>query len=74
MKTLLVLFRYRLLLVNVLALALALGALAASPTPALADPAWACESGCWDWNARDGCTQSVTCCSNERGQWFCTGS
>ncbi len=68
-KTKSLLSRSRLLL-SVLALALALGALAAAPLPAHAG-GWSCEDGCWGWDAINGCVESVTCCANTDGRWFC---
>ncbi len=73
MKMLSFLSRYR-LLANVLALALVLGALAYSPPSAVANPGWTCETGCVNWDARFGCLESMTCCVNDQGGWFCTGA
>jgi hypothetical protein len=69
MKVLSFLSRYR-LLVNVLALALALGALAASPTPALANPAMVCDEGCVDWDTH-GCNKMMSCCVESPTDWTC---
>lgn len=68
MKILASLSRYR-LLVNVLALALALGALAV--TPVAADFGWLCSTSCVDWDAQDGCTREMECCSTSDGRWYC---
>lgn len=73
-----ILIRYR-LLTNILALAIILGAFTLMPPAASAasadpDPGWICESGCIDWNVKQGCVQPITCCSNSQGGWFCTGA
>jgi hypothetical protein len=75
MKILSVVSRYR-LLVNILALTLALGVLASSPVAAdeyvvPEGGGWTCEAGCWAWNAEQGCTREVMCCSHSDGRWFC---
>jgi hypothetical protein len=67
-KILLLALRYRLLL-NILALALALGIWAV--TPVVAGFGWLCSTDCVDWDAQNGCTRQMECCSNTDGRWYC---
>jgi hypothetical protein len=62
------LFRYR-LLNSLLALGLLVGALAVSP--AKADIAPICSTGCVDWTQEGGCLDCLTCCSYSGGYYHC---
>jgi hypothetical protein len=63
------LFRYR-LLNSLLALALLVGALAVSP--AKADIAPICSTGCINWSQEAGCLDCQTCCSYSDGSYSCS--
>ena len=54
-----------------LALVLALTVSAFVTMPAAASVGWLCEDGCWAWDIDNGCTQEVTCCASDSGDWFC---
>jgi hypothetical protein len=63
-----VLYRYR-LIASTLALVVLLGALVV--TPAAADVAPICDTGCWDWNQDTGCVKCMTCCVYDDHHYSC---
>jgi len=58
------------LLIYVLVLAVSLVALSYSPEIASADPPQ-CTDGCVNWNAEQGCVETMTCCVFSDGCAMC---
>ena len=58
------------LLINVLVLAISLVALSYSRDTAFADPAQ-CDEGCVNWNAEQGCVETMICCVFNDGCVMC---
>jgi hypothetical protein len=61
----------KLLILTTLCLVLVVALLAPSQKAKAAASEWICDSGCVNWDARYGCLQYMTCCSNSNGDWFC---